>query len=123
MWSLEDRAKPSAGAGVRGLAPGSLLCSLSIVYCACSVCMSLYLMLRAMYDAEGMQGGCQCDAQRAVRAMRTQCDGFRMLGVYVLISVVPLQGYASVPMVESTKRKNRGRKFSGLVGLIYGLRA
>ena len=50
VWSLEDRAKPSAcaGAGVRGLAPGSLLCSLSIVYCAYSVCMSLYLMLRAM---------------------------------------------------------------------------
>ena len=48
-------------------------------------------MLRAMYDAEGMQGGCQCDTQKAVMVMRTHCDGFRMLGVYVLICVVPLQ--------------------------------
>ena len=67
------------------MAPGCILCSLSIIYCAYCVCMSLYLVLHAMYDAEGMQGGCQCDAQRDVRAMQTQCDGVQMLGVYVLI--------------------------------------
>ena len=51
-------------------------------------------LLCAMHGAEGMQG----DASAMHRGLRgrlegdgAQYDGFRLLGVYVLICVVPLQ--------------------------------
>jgi hypothetical protein len=65
--------KPSAGAGVPLV--------LSFLYSLCILCMydivpDIYC---AMYGAEGMQGGCQCDAQRAAssRAIRGRWGAIR----------------------------------------------
>ena len=59
-----DRTKPSAGAGVQGLAPGTLsCCPLSVVnVCMCMILCALYVHVRGA-----------CKGWKGEREMRAMC--------------------------------------------------